>query len=106
MFPIVPGWVYLLGASLALGMLHGVIRGEHTWPITFSYSVGSATGRGGIIPGILFVLAVTLQRSFTPKLVYLGQASSFEFAVGLIAPVYVAVGIAMTIAGYLIIAVE
>src|SRR3989442_7591937 len=42
--PLLPEWIVLLLGSLGLGMLHGVIPDEHTWPITFSYSVGSATG--------------------------------------------------------------
>src|SRR6266540_6789318 len=39
---LIPEWIVLLLGSLGLGMLHGVIPDEHTWPITFSYSVGSA----------------------------------------------------------------
>src|SRR5436309_13175485 len=68
MFPAVPGWVYLLGASLALGMLHGVIPDEHTWPITFSYSVGSATGRGGLLSGAYFAAAFTVRRAIMSQL--------------------------------------
>src|SRR2546422_5132741 len=103
MFPIVPGWVYLLGASLALGMLHGVIPDEHTWPITFSYSVGSATGRGGMLSGVFFASAFTLQRAIMAQLVYFTLASYLAFDESLNAAVYVAVGIAMAIAGYLIL---
>src|SRR5260370_15591755 len=61
--PLIPEWIVLLLGSLGLGMLHGVIPDEHTWPITFSYSVGSATGRGGIRSGIFFSSAFTLQRA-------------------------------------------
>src|SRR2546426_63303 len=52
--PLLPEWIVLLLGSLGLGMLHGVIPDEHTWPITFSYSVGSATGRGGMLSGGFF----------------------------------------------------
>src|SRR6266702_4912289 len=103
MFPAVPGWVYLLGASLGLGMLHGVIPDEHTGPITFSYSGGSATGRGGMLSGIFFASAFTLQRAIMAQLVYFALASYLAFDEGLNALVYVAVGLAMTIAGYLIL---
>jgi hypothetical protein len=84
-------------------MLHGVIPDEHTWPITFSYSVGSATGRGGMLSGVFFASAFTLQRAIMAQLVYFAFASYLAFDEGLNALVYVAVGIAMTIAGYLIL---
>ena len=103
MFPIVPGWVYLLGASLALGMLHGVIPDEHTWPITFSYSVGSATGRGGMLSGAYFAAAFTVQRAIMSQLVYFALVAFLAFNEGLNGPVYVAVGLAMSLAGYLIL---
>src|SRR5213083_2249587 len=79
MFPAVPGWVYLLGASLALGMLHGVIPDEHTWPITFSYSVGSATGRGGMLSGAYFAAAFTVQRAIMSQLVYFALVTFLAF---------------------------
>src|SRR5436189_3280122 len=103
MFPAVPGWVYLLGASLALGMLHGVIPDEHTWPITFSYSVGSATGRGGMLSGAYFAAAFTVQRAIIAQLVYFALVTFLAFNEALNGPVYVAVGLAMSLAGYLIL---
>ena len=103
MFPLVPGWIVLLLGSLALGMLHGVIPDEHTWPITFSYSVGSATGRGGMLSGLFFASAFTVQRSIMAQLVYFALASYLAFDAGLNALVYVAVGLAMSVAGYLIL---
>ena len=103
MFPLVPGWIVLLLGSLALGMLHGVIPDEHTWPITFSYSVGSATGRGGMLSGLFFASAFTVQRSIMAQLVYFAFASYLAFDEGLNALVYVAVGLAMSVAGYLIL---
>src|SRR5260370_20451216 len=104
--PLVPEWIVLLLGSLGLGMLHGVIPDEHTWPITFSYSVGSATGRGGMLSGIFFASAFTLQRAIMAQLVYFALASYLAFNEGLNAFVYVAVGIAMTMAGYFILSGE
>lgn len=98
-----PEWIILLLGSLALGMLHGVIPDEHTWPITFSYSVGSATGRGGMISGLFFASAFTLQRAIMAQLVYFALASYLAFDESLNAGVYVAVGVAMSVAGYLIL---
>ena len=101
--PLLPEWIVLLLGSLGLGMLHGVIPDEHTWPITFSYSVGSATGRGGMLSGTFFASAFTLQRAIMAQLVYFALASYLAFDEGLNALVYVAVGIAMSLAGYLIL---
>src|SRR5438046_3872085 len=84
-------------------MLHGVIPDEHTWPITFSYSVGSATGRGGMLSGLFFASAFTAQRAIMAQLVYFALASYLAFDEGLNSVVYLAVGVAMSIAGYLIL---
>src|SRR5207249_12070146 len=102
MFPAVPGWVYLLGASLALGMLHGVIPDEHTWPITSSYPVGSATGRGGLLSGAYFAAAFTVQRPITSQLGYFALVTFRAFSEALNGPVYVAVGLAIRLVGDLI----
>ena len=98
-----PLWVYLLGVCFALGMLHGVIPDEHTWPITFSYSVGAATGRGGVVSGLFFSMAFTVQRAIMSQLVYVAVAPFLVFSDALNGPVYVVVGIAMAAAGYLIL---
>src|SRR5579875_3282432 len=55
-------------------MLHGIIPDEHTWPITFAYSVGSATGKGGMKAGGFFSLAFTVQRAIMSQLVYFAVA--------------------------------
>jgi sulfite exporter TauE/SafE len=99
----VPLWIELLIGSLGLGMLHGVVPDEHTWPITFSYSVGSATGKGGLLSGTYFASAFTLQRAIMSQLVYLTVGSYLAFNNALNGPVYVVVGIAMALAGYLIL---
>jgi sulfite exporter TauE/SafE len=80
-----------------------VIPDEHTWPITFSYSVGSATGRGGLKSGFYFALAFTLQRALMAEAVFLAVGSWLESNDYLNGPVYVAVGVAMAVAGYLIL---
>ncbi len=98
-----PVWIELLIGSLGLGMLHGVVPDEHTWPITFSYSVGSATGRGGLRSGAYFASAFTLQRAIMSQLVYLAVGSYLAFNNALNGPVYVVVGIAMALAGYLML---
>src|SRR5260370_24650035 len=69
--PLIPEWIVLLLGSLGLGMLHGVIPDEHTWPITFSYSVGSATGRGGVLSAIFFASAFTPQSAVIAQPRYL-----------------------------------
>ena len=102
---------YLLAGCFGLGMLHGVIPDEHTWPITFAYSVGTTTGKGGIRSGAWFSLAFTVQRAMMSMIVYLALAAAiglwgFNLATqdtSVNGPVYIAVGAAMAIAGYLIL---
>jgi sulfite exporter TauE/SafE len=92
-------------------MLHGVVPDEHTWPITFAYSVGTTTGRGGIRSGAWFSLAFTAQRAMMSFIVYLALAAVLgAWGISLATadqsvngPVYLAVGIAMAIAGWLIL---
>ena len=101
---------YLLAGCFALGMLHGIVPDEHTWPITFAYSVGTTTGRGGIRSGAWFSLAFTAQRALMSVIVYLALVAAlgiwgFNLATqnSVNGPVYIAVGAAMAIAGYLIL---
>lgn len=95
--------LYLLIGCFGLGMLHGVIPDEHTWPITFSYSVGSATGKGGMKAASFFSIAFTIQRAMMSQIIYFAVAMFLVSSDKLNAPVYVVVGLAMTIAGYLIL---
>jgi sulfite exporter TauE/SafE len=95
--------LYLLLICFGLGSLHGVIPDEHTWPITFSYSVGSATGKGGLKSGFYFALAFTVQRALMAEAVFLAFGKWLASSDFLNGPVYVAVGIAMSVAGYLIL---
>jgi len=102
---------YLLLGCFALGLLHGTVPDEHTWPITFAYSVGTTTGRGGIRSGAFFSLAFTLQRAMMSMIVYLALAAAiglwgFSLATqdaSVNGPVYIAVGVAMAVAGFLIL---
>src|SRR5215471_9404211 len=77
--PLIPEWIALLFGALGLGMLHGMIPDEHTWPITFSYSVGTTTGRGGMLSGLFFASAFTAQRAIMAQLVYFALASYLAF---------------------------
>ncbi len=81
-----------------LGILHGVTPDEHTWPITFSYSVGTFSSKGGAKTGLTFSSGFTLQRSILSELAYLALAGVFmtTFAFGL---TYIVVGLAMLGAG-------
>ncbi len=102
---------YLLAGCFALGLLHGVVPDEHTWPITFAYSVGTTTGRGGIRSGAWFSTAFTAQRAMMSMIVYLALAAVLGvWGVNLATqdrsvngPVYLAVGVAMAVAGFLIL---
>ncbi len=104
MFSVLHGGAALpLGLSLAfallLGVVHGITPDEHTWPITFSYAVGSYSVRGGLVVGAVFALAFTLQRAVLSELAYLGLSRVLA-SPSVNNPVYVAVGVAMAIAGY------
>lgn len=92
----------VLAYSFLLGLLHGILPDEHTWPITFSYAVGGASGRAGMRAGLFFSAAFTLQRAL------LSQVSYFALAPLLLKPnvngiVFAVVGLAMSIAGWLLI---
>jgi MFS family permease len=96
-----PGHLSLLlvfPTALLLGMVHGVTPDEHTWPITFSYSVGSYSSRGGRRVGFLFSAAFTLQRAIASELAFLAL-SSFEFATRWQYEVYAVVGLVMALSG-------
>ena len=89
----------VLGIALVLGMLHGLTPDEHTWPITFSYSIGSYSSRGGMKSGFMFSSGFTIQRTILTALGFAGLASVYQ-TYNLDGPVYVVVGIAMLLAGY------
>ncbi len=92
------GLAYILLVSFLLGVVHGITPDEHTWPITFAYSVGSYSSKGGAKAGLLFSLGFTLQRSALAELAYFALVGIFTttFAFGVS---YLVVGIAMAAAG-------
>ena len=90
-----------LVTAFLLGLVHGITPDEHTWPITFSYAVGSHSTRRGLMAGILFSLAFTAQQSLASELAHLGLAGWFTFK-GLDEVVYVVVGVVMLAAGLFI----
>ena len=92
------GLVGLLLVSYILGLLHGATPDEHTWPITFSYSVGTFSTRGGAKAGLVFSSGFTLQRAILTELAYFALASVLESSLAFGA-VYIVVGIVMLIAG-------
>ncbi len=92
----------ILITALLLGMVHGITPDEHTWPITFSYSVGSYSSREGRKMGFLFSLAFTLQRAIASELAFFAL-SRFEFASRYGFEVYLIVGAVMWMSGMYIL---
>ena len=84
--------------SYLLGIVHGITPDEHTWPITFSYAVGSGSTKGGMKAGLIFSSGFTLQRAILSEVAYFALAGIFmtAFAFGI---TYFCVGIAMLAAG-------
>lgn len=99
-------WQPSLGSTLgltlltafALGLVHGITPDEHTWPITFSYAIGSYSTRRGLLAGLVFSAAFTMQRAIGSELAYLALGRWLRLA-GLNAIVYAIVGTAMAAAG-------
>ena len=87
-----------LVTAFLLGLVHGITPDEHTWPITFSYAVGSHSTRRGLFAGLIFSLAFTAQQALASELAHLGLAHWFIFD-GLDEIVYVIVGVVMAAAG-------
>lgn len=88
--------------AFALGVVHGVTPDEHTWPITFSYAIGSFSARKGMRSALAFSLSFTLQRALLSELAYLGMlriANSPTWNAG----IYVAVGAVMGLAAFYVL---
>jgi hypothetical protein len=83
-------------------MIHVITPDEHTWPITFSYAIGSYSTRRGLRSGVIFSLAFTLQRAIASELAYLGLSRLYTFT-AFNNYVYVVVGVLMALAGFMII---
>lgn len=93
--------VMALLTAFMLGIIHGITPDEHTWPITFSYSIGSFSARQGMKVGFSFSLAFAIQRAIMSELAYLLLDRIFRLpAVEYI--VYVVVGTAMIYGGFYI----
>ena len=84
--------------SFLFGLLHGILPDEHTWPITFSYAIGGASGKEGMKAGLYFSGAFTVQRLVVSELAYLALAP-FLLSPIINGIVYVVVGLAMSVAG-------
>ena len=88
--------------SFSFGLLHGILPDEHTWPITFSYALGGASGKEGMKAGFYFSAAFTVQRMIIAQLARLAMAPSLmsPLATGII---YILVGLAMSVAGLVVL---
>ncbi|MCL5419510.1 MAG: hypothetical protein M1354_01360 [Candidatus Marsarchaeota archaeon] len=84
--------------SFILGMMHGATPDEHTWPITFSYAIGSYSTKKGMKAGFAFSAGFSLQRAFLTTIGFLGLAVIYK-QYNLDGPVYMIVGAAMVLAG-------
>src|SRR5712691_10507893 len=87
-----------LVTAFLLGLVHGVTPDEHTWPITFSYAVGSHSTRRGLLGGLVCSLAFTAQPAMARELAHSGLAHWSTFG-GLDEALYVIVGIVIAAAG-------
>ena len=88
--------------SFILGLMHGATPDEHTWPITFSYAIGSYSTRKGAKAGFVFSSGFMLQRAILSTLGFLGLAAIYV-KYNLDGPVYLVVGIVMVLAGIYIL---
>lgn len=84
--------------SFLLGIVHGITPDEHTWPITFSYAVGSGTSKGGMKAGLIFSSGFTIQRAILSEIAYFALAGIFMTA-SVFGITYLIVGAAMFAAG-------
>lgn len=104
--PIYEGVGMTMLLSFLLGIVHGITPDEHTWPITFSYAIGSYSTRKGAERGVIFSLGFTVQRAIMSEIMYIifayGLYSFKEFISSALffGIVYFVVGFVMGIAGY------
>ena len=94
--------------SFLLGILHGITPDEHTWPITFSYAVGSYSTKKGAEVGLIFSSGFTIQRAIMSEVFYLifnyalGGISNILESAAFFALIYILVGFFMALAGHYI----
>jgi sulfite exporter TauE/SafE len=94
--------IALLVYCFFFGLLHGILPDEHTWPITFSYAIGSGSGWQGMRAGIYFAAAFTLQRMLMSELSCLALAP-FLRSPEVNSFVYVIAGGVMSLAGWILL---
>jgi sulfite exporter TauE/SafE len=94
--------LFALVYAFLFGLLHGIMPDEHTWPITFSYAIGGASGKQGRKAALYFSAAFTVQRMFLSELANLALAP-FLLSPGINGGVYVIVGLVMAIAGVIVL---
>lgn len=92
------GFLVIVLTSYLLGIVHGITPDEHTWPITFSYAIGSYSSKKGMKAGMTFSGGFTLQRAILSEIAYLALAGIFMSA-SVDGISYIAVGIGMAFAG-------
>ena len=95
--PGLPVGMALLTAFL-LGMVHGATPDEHTWPITFSYAIGGYSSRRGLLAGLTFSLAFTVQRALASELAYFALYRWFAME-AVNHAIFLVVGVVMWLAG-------
>ncbi len=84
--------------SYLLGIVHGITPDEHTWPITFSYAVGSYSAKKGLIVGLIFSLSFTVQRALMSEVSYFALSKVFSLPYFNYI-IYIIVGSAMALGG-------
>ena len=88
--------------AFVLGVVHGVTPDEHTWPITFSYALGSFSARKGLRSALAFSLSFTAQRALLSELAYVGLIHVADNAT-YNAVIYVVVGAVMAAAAFYVL---
>ena len=96
------GLIYYLAFAFGLGLIHGITPDEHTWPITFSYSIGAFNTKGGAKAGMFFSLGFTAQRALLGVLAFTALASFFA-GIYTNSIVFIIVGLVMSASGFYIL---
>jgi len=99
--PTIQGFYDALLVAFLLGIVHGITPDEHTWPITFSYAVGTTNKRGGAKAGLIFSTGFTVQRALLSEIAFFALAPVFflPYYDGII---YIVVGSVMALSGFYI----
>ncbi len=96
-----PSGLTLVGAlvtAFILGIIHGITPDEHTWPITFSYAIGSYSAKGGMKAGFIFSSGFTLQRALLTEGAWFALFGILQVP-AVTGIIYAIVGFAMLLAG-------